>query len=56
MYSPKISEALIPYLYRWAKSEGVPMTKLVDRILTQEIHNRQEKEEDNGRNDDPSRR
>lgn len=34
MYSPKIDEKLIPVLYRMAKGQGIPMTKLVDRLLT----------------------
>jgi len=33
MYSPKIKEDLIPKLYRRAKAEGIPMTKLVDQII-----------------------
>lgn len=33
MYSPKIAEDLIPRLYRRAKAECVPMTRLVDRII-----------------------
>ncbi len=33
MYSPKISEDLVPKLYRKAKAEGVPMTKLVNQII-----------------------
>ena len=33
MYSPKISEDLIPQLYRKAKVEGIPMTRLVDQII-----------------------
>jgi len=33
MYSPKIKEDLVPELYRKAKAEGLPMTKLVDRII-----------------------
>jgi hypothetical protein len=33
MYSPKISEELIPSLYRAAKRERKPMTKLVNRII-----------------------
>lgn len=37
MYSPKISEVLIAHLYRRAKSEGVRMTVLVNRILAREI-------------------
>src|SRR6266849_5773198 len=34
MYSPKIDEKLIPVLYRAAKAQGVPMTTLVNRLLT----------------------
>jgi hypothetical protein len=33
MYSPKISEHFIPYLYREAKTQGIPMTKLVNEIV-----------------------
>ncbi len=33
MYSPRISEKLIPKIYRVAKAKGVPMTKLVNEIL-----------------------
>lgn len=34
VYSPKISEELIPVLYRRAKSEHRPMTRVVNEILT----------------------
>jgi hypothetical protein len=44
MYSPKISEEFIPYLYQWAKSEGVSMTALVNRIIKNEIEKNQKKE------------
>lgn len=44
MYSPKISEDVIPYLYQWAKSEGVSMTALVNRIIKNEIEKNQKKE------------
>ena len=33
MYSPKISEKLIPILYRIAKEKRVPMTTLVESII-----------------------
>ena len=33
MYSPKISEHLIPEIYRLAKAAGVKMTTLVNQIL-----------------------
>jgi hypothetical protein len=33
MYTPKISEKLIPILYRIAKEKRVPMTTLVDSII-----------------------
>ena len=44
MYSPKISEEFIPYLYQWAKGEGVSMTVLVNRIIKNEIEKNQKKE------------
>ena len=37
MYSPKIAEELIPELYRIAKREGLPMTRLVSIVLNQFI-------------------
>ena len=33
MYSPRISEDLIPLIYRRAKANKKPMTKVVDKIL-----------------------
>ena len=33
MYSPKISEELIPVLYRLAKERKIHMTELVNEIL-----------------------
>ena len=33
MYSPSIDPGLIPVLYRLGKARGVPMTRLVDRML-----------------------
>jgi hypothetical protein len=40
MYSPKIDEDLIPILYRLAKQEKKPMTKLIDEMLRAEIERR----------------
>ena len=40
MYSPRIRTDLIPLLYRIAKHEGKPMTRLVDEILRPEIERR----------------
>lgn len=37
MYSPKIREDLIPYLYRLSRHLGQPMTKTVDHFLRQGI-------------------
>ncbi|MCG3148186.1 MAG: hypothetical protein PCFJNLEI_01629 [Verrucomicrobiae bacterium] len=37
MYSPKIDEKLIPVLYRAAKARGIPMTTLVNRLLTEAL-------------------
>jgi hypothetical protein len=33
MYTPKISEELVPVLYRLAKERSIPMTRLVDGII-----------------------
>ncbi len=38
MYTPKISEDLIPVLYRLAKGRRVPMTKLVDGIIRKAVN------------------
>lgn len=51
MYSPKIAEELIPDLYQWAKSDGVTMTSLVNRIIKNEIENNQRKEKSNEHQD-----
>jgi hypothetical protein len=40
MYSPKIDKSLIPILYRLAKEEGKPMTKLVNEILRKVLKER----------------
>jgi hypothetical protein len=37
MYLPKISEHLIPVLYRLAKKQGKPMTKVVNEILREKL-------------------
>jgi len=37
MYSPKIREDLIPYLYRLSRHLGQPMTKTVNQFLEQAI-------------------
>ena len=39
MYSPKISEHLIPNLYKIAKAKKVSMTKLVNNIVSDAIRN-----------------
>ena len=51
MYSPKIAEELIPYLYRWAKSDGIKMTVLVNQIIKNEIEKNQRKEKSNEHED-----
>jgi hypothetical protein len=56
MYSPKISEAFIPTLYRMAKEQGVRMTVLVNRIISQEIQKQKETEGRNERDIDAQRR
>lgn len=37
LYSPRIADRLIPRLYRLAKAKGIPMTQLVDQLLTQAL-------------------
>ena len=53
MYSPKISEELIPVLYRLAKKKGLRMTTLVNQIINREIR---KEERRNGRLVDSSGR
>ena len=43
IYSPKISETLIPNLYKIAKQRGVPMTRLVNEIITNWLNRNQRK-------------
>lgn len=35
MYQPKIRDELISRLYHLAKAQGIPMTRLVDELLTE---------------------
>jgi hypothetical protein len=44
MYSPKVSEELIPYLYREAKEEKIPMTELINRIIKKHFKRRMKNE------------
>ena len=37
MYSPKISEELVPVLYRLARDRRMPMTRLVNGILREAL-------------------
>jgi hypothetical protein len=37
VYSPKISEELIPVLYKIAQSEQKPMTSLVNELIREEL-------------------
>jgi hypothetical protein len=37
MYSPKISEELIPILYSLAKQRKIPMTRLIDELLQESL-------------------
>ena len=43
MYSPKIKKELIPTLYHLAKHRGVPMTRLVNEIITNYLKEREGK-------------
>ncbi len=44
MYSPKISEELVPALYWIAKEEKKPMTRLVNDIIRTAIERRHQHE------------
>ena len=46
MYSPKISEIMIPQLHKLAKSRRIPMSKLVNVIISQYLDKNMEKQED----------
>jgi hypothetical protein len=37
MYSPKIDPLIIPKLYHQAKQRGIPMTRLVNEILSEHL-------------------
>lgn len=39
MYSPKINEEFIPVLYKIAKVQRIPMTRLVNRIIEESLKN-----------------
>jgi hypothetical protein len=45
MYSPKISEDLIPLLYQLRLKEKKPMTKIVDELLRTALSQRGEDDE-----------
>jgi DNA-directed RNA polymerase subunit RPC12/RpoP len=40
MYSPRINEKHIPVLYRRAKDKGIPMTRLVNEILEDNLYDK----------------
>jgi EAL domain-containing protein (putative c-di-GMP-specific phosphodiesterase class I) len=44
MYSPKIREELIPYLYQLRKERGIPMTRLVNEIIESYLTNKKEED------------
>ena len=50
MYSPKISEEVIPILYKIAKQRKQPMTRIVNEILKKAVKNITEKEKSNDKN------
>ena len=47
MYSPKISEDLIPPLYQLSKEKGKPMTKVVNEILREKVATYQDSKKNN---------
>jgi hypothetical protein len=54
MYSPKIKDYLIPFLYRIARHEGKPMTRLVDEILRPEIERKMQQLDQSTHNPGPN--
>ena len=42
MYSPKIKEELIPVLYKKAKLQKIPMTRLVDNLIRSALEVREQ--------------
>ena len=42
MYSPRISTSLIPIIYKKAKQEKKPMTKIVNDILREKLNEKSE--------------
>lgn len=46
MYSPKIDPELIPLLYKIRVAEGIPMTKIVNRVLRAYIDKKAEPTEE----------
>lgn len=45
MYSPKISEDLIPVIYQRARKKKVSMTKYVNDIIRKQIKKEEKKDE-----------
>lgn len=54
MYSPRIKDDLIPFLYRIARHEGKAMTRLVDEILRPEIERRVQQLDQSNQNPGPN--
>jgi hypothetical protein len=47
MYSPKISEDIIPLIYKKAKTEKKPMTQVVNDILREKLTENESESEEN---------
>jgi len=50
MYSPKISEKLIPELYKLSRSRKITMTKLVNGIIEGYLKKHSAKNQNNNKN------
>ena len=48
MYSPKISETLIPLLYHLGKARHMPMTRLVDTLIRRALAAEEQPQEGSG--------
>lgn len=55
MYSPKRKEDLIPKIYKKAKSQGIPMTSLVDKIIRDSLNDDKLKVKEVKKNEKESR-
>ena len=54
MYSPKIKDDLIPKIHQKAKSQGIPMTSIVDKIIRDSLSDNKSKPKEVKKNEKES--